>query len=93
MLTVTDAASAHLAQMLKQQDAPKDIAVLFVYEGQGIAGIRTVSARATHRFSTKAGRSCCWTPRGRKYLPEGTLDPVGAKLTLVRPKEGEEVRR
>lgn len=37
MLTVTEAAGAHLAQMLEQANSPEETAVRFVYEGQGIA--------------------------------------------------------
>ena len=37
MLTVREAAGGHLTQLLKQQNAPEDVAVRFVCEEQEIA--------------------------------------------------------
>ena len=67
--TVTEAASANLAQMLQQQDVPEDIAVRFVYKGQGIAlhqdneraGDTTFSARGPDGLAARrpgVGTTC-----------------------------------
>ena len=36
MLSVTESASAHLAQMLTDVEAPDDVAIRFVLEGRGL---------------------------------------------------------
>ncbi|UCD28480.1 MAG: hypothetical protein JSV03_15575 [Planctomycetota bacterium] len=37
MLTVTEPASAHLANMLVEAEAPEDVAVRFILQGKGLA--------------------------------------------------------
>ena len=37
MLTVTESAGGHLASLLVEAEAPEDVAVRFVLEGQGLA--------------------------------------------------------
>jgi hypothetical protein len=37
MLTVTESAGAHLSSLLNEAEAPEDVAVRFVLEGQGLA--------------------------------------------------------
>ncbi|MHC4442934.1 MAG: hypothetical protein ACYTF1_14435 [Planctomycetota bacterium] len=37
MLTVTESASGHLANLLVEAEAPEDVAVRFILEGQGLA--------------------------------------------------------
>ena len=89
MLTVTEAASTRLAQMLKQQSMPEEIAVRFVYEGQGIA-LQQDSERAGDTTFQHEGRTVLLLDAQVSELTaEDTLDLVGAKLTLKRPKEGE----
>ena len=89
MLAVTEAASARLAQMLKQQSMPEEIAVRFVYEGQGIA-LRQDSERARDTTFQHEGRTALLLDaQVSELLAEDTLDLVGAKLTLQHPKEGE----
>ena len=36
MLTITESAGAHLAQMLTEVEAPEDVAIRFVLEGRGL---------------------------------------------------------
>lgn len=88
MLTVTEAASARLAQMLKPQSMPEEIAVRFVCEGQGIA-LQRGSERAGDTTFQREGRTVLLLDaQGSELLAEDPLDLVGAKLTLKRPKEG-----
>ena len=92
MLTVTEAASAHLAQMLKQQDAPEDIAVRFVCEEQGIA-LQPDSERAGDTTFPHDGRTVLvLDAQVSELLAEDTLDLEGAKLALQHPKEGDQRR-
>jgi len=89
VLTVTEAASANLAQMIKQQGAPEDIAVRFVYEGHGVASHRD-SQRAGDTASQHEARTVLLLDaQVSKLLAADRLDLVGAKLALKCPKEGE----
>ena len=89
MLTVTEAASARLAQMLKQQSMPQEIAVRSVYEGQGIA-LRQDRERARDATFQYEGRTVLLLDaQVSELLAEDTLDLAGTKLTLKRPQEGE----
>jgi Fe-S cluster assembly iron-binding protein IscA len=89
MLTVTEAASARLAQMLKQQNAPAHIAVRFVCEQQ-TAGLRQDSERPGDTSFQHQGRTVLvLDAQVSELLAEVTLDLEGARLTLQRPKEGE----
>lgn len=93
MLTVTDAASARLAEILRQQSMPEEIAVRFGCEGQGIVA-RQDSERAGETTFQHAGRTVLLLDaQVSEVLAEDTLDLMGAKLTLKRPKEGEQRRR
>ena len=65
MLTVTEAVSARLAQMPDQKGLPDEVAIRFVYEGQGIALHRDSERAGDATSSTKAGRGCFWMPRYR----------------------------
>ncbi|MBU0640053.1 MAG: hypothetical protein KKB50_14395 [Planctomycetes bacterium] len=89
MLSVTEAAGARLAQMLKQQDVPEDTAVRFVCEGQGIA-LRQDSVRAGNTTFQHEDRTV-WRRDAQvsELLAEDPLDPEGAKLTRQHPQEGE----
>jgi hypothetical protein len=89
VLTVTEAAGANLAQALKQQDAPEDIAVRFGHEGQSIA-LQQDSERGGDTTFQHEGRTVLLPDAQVSELPaKDTLYLVGAKLTLKRPKEGE----
>ena len=75
--------------MLKQQSMPEEIAVRFVYEGQGIA-LQQDSERAGDTTFQHEGRTVLLLDaQVSELLAEDTLDLVGAKLTLKRAKEGE----
>lgn len=87
VLTVTEAARARLAQMLKQRDALEDIAVRFVYEGQGIA-LQYNSERTGDTTFQHEGRTVLLLDaQVSELLAENTLDLEGTKLKLQPPKE------
>ena len=89
MLTVTETASAQLAQILKEQDAPEDIAIRFVPEGQGIA-LRQDSERAGDTTFQHQDRTVLLLDaQVSELLGEATLSVEGAQLTLEPPSEGE----
>lgn len=89
MLTVTEAASARLAQILSQQGLPEDIAVRLVHEGQGIA-LQQDSERAGDTTFQHEGRTVLLLDAEVSALLAGnTLDIEGAKLTLLDSQEGE----
>ena len=89
MLTVTEAASARFAQMSKQQSMPEEIAVRFVYEGQGIALQQDSERAGDTTFQHEGGTVLLLDAQVSELLAEDTLDLEGAKLTLQHPKEGE----
>ena len=87
MLTVTEAASARLAQMLDQKGLPDEVAIRFVYEGQGIA-LHQDSERAGDATFQDVGRTVLLlNAQVSELLAEDTLDVEGAKLTLQHPEE------
>jgi Fe-S cluster assembly iron-binding protein IscA len=90
VLTVTEAARAHLAQLLAQQDVPEDIAVRFVYEeGEGIA-LQPDSERAGDTAFQHEGQTVLvMDAQVSELLAEDTLDLEGTKLALQHPQEGE----
>jgi hypothetical protein len=89
MLTVTDTAIANLAQILKQQGAPEDVAVRFVYETKGIA-LRHDSERPGDKTYQHEGRTVLLLDaQVSQLLAEDTLDIEGEKLVLNRPRDGE----
>ena len=89
MLTVTEAASARLAEMLKQQDVPADIAVRFVHEGEGV-GLRPDNEREGDTAFQHEGRTVLLLDaQVSELLVDDTLDVEDAKLTLRHPKEGD----
>ena len=82
MLTVTDAASAHLAQMLKQHDAPEDTAVRLVYEGQGVALRRDRERAGDATFQHEGRTVLLLDAQISELLAKDTLDLEGAQLAL-----------
>jgi Fe-S cluster assembly iron-binding protein IscA len=89
MLTVTEAASAHLAQLLEQHDLPEDVAVRLVSEGQGIA-LEQDSERAGDTTFQHEGRTVLLLDADlSRLLDENTLDFEGTELTLQRLTEDE----
>lgn len=87
MLTVTEAASAHLARMIKRQNGPENIALRIVYEGQS-AALRQDSDRTGDTTFQHAGRTVLLLDaQVSELLAEDTLDLEGTKLKLQSPKE------
>ena len=87
VLTVTEAASAHLARMIKRQDGQEGMVVRFVCEGQGIK-LRQDSERTGDTTFQHAGRTVLLLDaQVSELLAEDTLDLKGTKLKLRRPKE------
>lgn len=89
MLTVTEAASARLAQLLDDQGLPEDVAVRFVFEGQGIASKPDSERPGDTTFQPGDRTVLLSDAQVSELLTEDTLDVEGAKLTLEHPKEGE----
>ncbi len=87
MLTVTEAASARLAQVLKQQSMPEEIAVRFVYEGNGGALRRDNERPGDTTFQHEGRTVLLPDAQVSGLLAEDTLDLEGAKLKLQPPKE------
>jgi Fe-S cluster assembly iron-binding protein IscA len=87
MLTVTDAAVAHLAEMLKQQDTPEDVAVRFVCEAQGIALQHDNEREGDTTFQHEGQTVLLLDAQVSELLAEHTLDVDGAKLTLQHPQD------
>jgi Fe-S cluster assembly iron-binding protein IscA len=89
MLTVTEAASAHLAQMLANHDVAEDVAVRFVCEEQGI-GLQQDSERPGDTTFEHKGRTVLLLDaQVTELLADGTLDVEGTRLKLQHPKEAE----
>ena len=93
MLTVTGAASARLAQSLDDQGLPRDVAVRFVFEGQGIALKQDSERPGDTTFQHGDRTVLLLDAQVSELLAEDTLDVEGAQLTLEHPKEGEQRRR
>ncbi len=85
MLSVTEAASAHLAQILKQQDAPNDIGVRLICEGQDIALQEDGQRAGDSTFQHDGQTVLLLDAPVSELLAEDTLDIEGARLTLQYP--------
>jgi len=89
MLTVTEAASAHLAELLEQQDVPEDIAIRFICEQEGVA-LRPDNQREGDTTFQHEGRTVLLLDaQASELLAGNTLDVEDAKLTLQQPGGGE----
>lgn len=87
MLTVTDAAGAHLAEIIKHEGFPEDTAIRFVHEGQGLA-MRPDTERSGDASYNHEGRTVLLLDAEVAELLSGnTLDMEGSKLTLLRSDE------
>jgi len=87
MLTVTEAAGVHLAEILAQQRVPEDIAVRFVYEGQSIV-LEHDSARDGDTTYQHDGRTVLLLDAQLSgLLAKAILDLDGAQLKLRPPGE------
>ncbi len=89
MLTVTEAASAHLAQLLEQHNLPDEVAVRFVYENEGIALQQDSERPGDTKFQHEDRTVLLLDPQMSELLNEGTLDVDGASLTLHHPQQDE----
>lgn len=88
MLAVTEAAGAHLAQLLRKHGAPGEMAVRFVCEGVGIA-LEMDDERADDTAYLHEGRTVLLLDtRVSELLADDTLDMQGERLTLLNPKDG-----
>ena len=87
MLTVTEAASARLRQMLEQQSMPEETAVRFVYEGQGVALQQDRERAGDTTFQHEGRTVLLLDAQVSELLAEDTLDLEGTKLKLQPPKE------
>jgi hypothetical protein len=93
MLTVTEAAGTRLAQMVRQRGLPDEIAIRFIYGGQGI-NLQQDSQRAGDMTFKHEGRTVLLLDaQVSELLADDTLDLEGARLTLRHPNEGEHARR
>lgn len=89
MLTVTEAASARLAEILSQEGLPEDTAVRLVSEGQEV-GMQPDRERPGDTTFEHDGRTVLLLDSQiSELLVDDTLDAEGAKLTLRRPNENE----
>jgi len=89
MLTVTDAAKTHLAQILDEHKLPADVAVRFVVEGQGITLKQDNKRPGDATFQHEGRTVLLLDSKVSELLTEDTLDVDGAKLTLEHPQEDE----
>lgn len=85
MLTVTEAAGSHLAQLLEKRDAQEGVAVRFVDDGQGITLRKDNERDGDIAFQHEGRTVLLLDAQVSKLLAEDTLDIVDAKLTLQHP--------
>ncbi|MCG8407766.1 MAG: hypothetical protein MI923_21410 [Phycisphaerales bacterium] len=89
MLTVTEAASAHLEKMLKQKEVPEGTAVRFVDDGDGVVLRQDTQRDGDAAFQHNGRTVLLLDARMSELLAKDTLDLKDSELTLRRPKEGE----
>jgi Fe-S cluster assembly iron-binding protein IscA len=89
MLTVTDAAGAHLAQLLDDHGLAEDVAVRFVVEEQGIAMRQDNQRPGDATFEHEGRTVLVMDSQVSELLTEDTLDIEDAKLTLKRPGQSQ----
>ncbi|MFQ6048630.1 MAG: hypothetical protein ACE5K7_04630 [Phycisphaerae bacterium] len=87
MLAVTEAAGAHMAQMLSEAEAPADVAIRFILAGRGLT-LRLDSPRPGDATFDHEGRTVLVLDEEvSKLLADNTLDVQdageGPRLTLV----------
>ena len=82
MLTVTEAARTHLAQLLEQEGLPEEVAIRFVAEEQGLA-MQPDSQRDGDTAFEHEGRIVLLLDEElAQSLANHTLDAEGAELSL-----------
>jgi len=87
MLAVTEAAGAHMAQLLAEAEAPEDVALRFVHAERGLV-VRLDNARPGDETFSHEGRTVLvLDEQVAQLLAENTLDVRdegdGPRLTLV----------
>ena len=88
MLTVTEKAGAHLAQMIAEQNLPDGTAARFVTEGQGIALRQDTEREGDTALKHKDTTVLLLDAQLTELLDKHTLDLDGDQLTLQQPNEG-----
>lgn len=85
MLTVTQAASARLAEILSQEGLPEGTAIRLVQEGQGL-GMQPDNERPGDKTFEHEGQIVLLLDaQVAELLSDDTLDVEEAKLTLRHP--------
>ena len=89
MLTITEAAGARLAEILDQRDAPDEIAVRLVYDGQNLAMQADSSRPGDETFEHEGRTVLVLDSELSRLLAEQTLDAEGESLLLKQSGETE----
>ena len=86
MLTITEAAGGHLADLLAEADAADDVAVRIVREGEGWGMLKDSAGPDDDTFAHEERTVLVLDKASSQLLSERTLDvektPDGARLTL-----------
>ena len=86
MLVVTEAARAHLAQMLGQEGVPEAAAVRLVREADGVTLQSDAERQGDQTFEHGGRTVLVLDAQISELLSESTLDIEESKLTLRHPK-------
>jgi Fe-S cluster assembly iron-binding protein IscA len=82
MLTVTDAAGSHLAQILKQEELPAEIAIRIIVEGGGLALRPDEKQPGDASFEHEGRTVLLLDEQVADLLSSDTLDVEGSGLTI-----------
>ena len=74
MLTVTDLAAAHLAELLSDADAPEDVAIRFMLDDEGLALALDGFQEGDHTFSHGERLVLLLDDEASALLSDQTLD-------------------
>lgn len=88
MLTVTDAASARLAELIEREGLPDDTAIRFIYDGQGLAMQPDKPRPGDETFDHEGRDVLLLDTQMAELLGSHTLDVEGENLALR--SEGDE---
>jgi len=87
MLTITDAAGARLAEILQERNAPDEVAVRLVYDGQNLAMQADSSRPGDETFEHEGRTVLLLDDQLSGLLAEQTLDADGENLMLRQTGE------
>ena len=87
MLTVTEAASARLAEMMEQKGLSQDVAIRFVSRDRGIAMQSGTERPGDATFQHEGRTVLLLDEKVSKLLADETLDVDGTEFTLHGDKE------